>query len=485
MRSIKTNFLWNAVLQVSSLVFPLFIYPYVSRVIGSEGIGKTSFATSVIVYFSIIAQLGVPTYGIRSVAQVANDNDELSKTVQEIFFINIITTIIAYICLGISMKLVPRFQEEPTLLIITSFQMAFNTLGMVWLFSGLERYRYITIRAVFFKFLSLILTFVFVRNRDDYLAYGIILVVAIAGSNVLNFFYSRKFINFKRYKNYNIKRHLKPIMIFFTMSIATNVYTSLDTIMLGFMKNNSEVGFYSSATKVRSVLLGIINALATVMLPRASYYIKVGNKKEFSRISQKAFHFIVITGSAAWVYFSLYAKESILVLSGSEFLPAIYPMLWIMPTVLICGISNLTAIEMLVALGKENSVLISQVAGALIDFVLNSFLIPVHGASSAAAATMIAEFVILNIQIYALHKDGYYLRGDLKIWKIIVGVSVAGGVSCTIKMIGMHPLMMLLVSFSIFTVVYVGVLLLLKEPIAEEIINEVTKKLKTENSKKG
>ena len=475
MKSIKRNFVWNVLLQVSALVFPLIIYPYVSRVIGSDGIGKTSFATSVIVYFSIIAQLGIPTYGIRSVAQVANNKDELSKTAQEIFFINIITTTIAYICLGISIKLVPKFQEEPTLLIITSLQMAFNTLGMVWLFSGLEQYRYITIRAVFFKFLSLILTFIFVRNRDDYLAYGIILVVAIAGSNILNFFYARRFINFKRYKNYNIKRHLKPIMIFFTMSIATNVYTSLDTIMLGFIKNNSEVGFYSSATKVRSVLLGIINALATVMLRRASYYVKIGNKKEFSRISQKAFQVIVVTGTAAWVYFSLFAKESILVLSGSEFLPAIYPMLWIMPTVLICGISNLTAIEMLVSLGKENKVLISQVAGAIIDFVLNSIFIPRYGASSAAAATMIAEFVILIIQIHALHKDGYYLKGDLKVWKSIIGVSAAGGVSLTIKMIGLNPLMTLIVSFSIFAVVYLGLLILLQEPTAKEIINEVKK----------
>lgn len=475
MKSIKKNFIWNAVLQVSSLVFPLITYPYVSRIIGSDGIGKTSFATSVITYFSIIAQLGVPTYGIRSCAQVSNDKDGLSRTTQEILFIGCITTIIAYICLGISLHFVPRFQEDKTLLIITSFQMAFNTIGMVWLFSGLEQYRYITIRSVIFKFVSLVLSFLLVRRKADYIIYETILVIAIAGSNILNLFYSRKFIYFKRYPHYNLRRHIKPILVFFSMSVATTVYTSMDTIMLGFMTNNSEVGFYTSAIKVRSVLLGLINALATVLLPRASYYVKNGNKEEFIRISRKAFHFIVVVGFATWIYFSLFARESILVLSGKEFLPAIAPMLWIMPTVLICGISNLTAIEMLVSLGKEKIVLYTQITGAVIDFLLNWFLIPYFGSSAAAAATMIAEVVIMLLQVRALHQEGIYLKVDTKFWKIIMGLAVASVPMIWIKMINLAPLVSLIMSFIVFSLIYALILMLLKEPIMLEILENVKK----------
>lgn len=118
-------------LKVSTIIFPLIIYPYVSRTIGADGIGKVSFATSVITYFSIISQLGVPTYGIRSIAQVANDETERSKRVQEILIINIITTIVAYAFFSISILTVNRFRVDSILLIITSLEMGFNTIGMV------------------------------------------------------------------------------------------------------------------------------------------------------------------------------------------------------------------------------------------------------------------------------------------------------------------------------------------------------------------
>ena len=145
MKSVKKNFIWNSILKVSAIVFPLIIYPYVSRVIGAEGIGKVSFATSVVAYFSILAQLGIPTYGIRCCAQSADDKDELSKRVQEILSISLITTAIAYAVFGGALYFIPKFQEERALLLITSIELLFNAIGVVWLFSGIEDYSCISI----------------------------------------------------------------------------------------------------------------------------------------------------------------------------------------------------------------------------------------------------------------------------------------------------------------------------------------------------
>lgn len=62
--SIKFNFIMNALLTISSVIFPMITFPYYSRVLGAEGTGSVGFALAVVSYFTMVASLGVPTYGI-------------------------------------------------------------------------------------------------------------------------------------------------------------------------------------------------------------------------------------------------------------------------------------------------------------------------------------------------------------------------------------------------------------------------------------
>lgn len=128
----------NALLTMSSFIFPLITFPYVSRILSPEGTGKVSFATSVIAYFALFAQLGIPTYGIRACAKVRDDKIELSRTVQEIFIINVGMTVITYIAFGIALGCVPRLQAERSLFLIMSTTLLFNGIGMDWLYRGLK-----------------------------------------------------------------------------------------------------------------------------------------------------------------------------------------------------------------------------------------------------------------------------------------------------------------------------------------------------------
>lgn len=145
-KSLKINFIMNAFLTMSSFIFPLITFPYISRILLPEGTGKVSFATSVISYFVILAQLGIPTYGIRACAKVRDNREELSKTAHELLIINIIMCCFSYLILGILLMTVPKFKSEKTLLIIVSLTLLFNTIGMEWLYKALEQYTYITIQ---------------------------------------------------------------------------------------------------------------------------------------------------------------------------------------------------------------------------------------------------------------------------------------------------------------------------------------------------
>ena len=289
---VETKSLKFALLTMSQFIFPLITFPYVSRILSPEGIGKVSFATSVISYFAMFAQLGIPTYGVRTCAKVRDDKRELSRTVQELFIINIAMSIIAYAILFFSILFVARLQEEKILLLIISATILFNAFGMEWLYKALEQYSYITIRSMIFKFIAVVAMLLLIQKKSDYVIYGAISIFASSASNIFNFLHVHKYIDIKPIGEYNFKRHLKAVAVFFAMSCATTIYTNLDTVMLGFMSSNLEVGYYNAAVKIKIILVSVVTSLGVVLLPRASYYVEHKMMNEFYNITGKAINFV-------------------------------------------------------------------------------------------------------------------------------------------------------------------------------------------------
>ena len=128
--SLKLNFLMNIILTLSSIIFPLITFPYVSRVLQPEAWGKVNLATSFITYFSYFAQLGLPTYGVKICAKYRDDRLKLSRTVQELSIICTISTIITYVILGITIITIPKIASEKPLYILVSSTLFFNLIGM-------------------------------------------------------------------------------------------------------------------------------------------------------------------------------------------------------------------------------------------------------------------------------------------------------------------------------------------------------------------
>ena len=240
--SVKYNFVMNFILTASQIIFPLITFPYVARVLLASGNGKVSFAASVTNYFVMVASLGIPTHGIRACAKVRDDKEKLSKTVHELFVINCVMTAIVVITFLLCVFYIPKFRVEKTLFLINGVGIVLNVFGMNWVYQALEQYDYITVRSIAFKILSIILMFLLVHQPSDYILYGGITVFAGVGSNTLNFIRLRKILSFKYIGDYNYKQHFKPISILFAQSLAVSVYTNLDTVMLGFLKEDVDVG---------------------------------------------------------------------------------------------------------------------------------------------------------------------------------------------------------------------------------------------------
>ncbi len=475
--SVKYNFIMNSILKMSSFIFPLITFPYVTRVLGAKGIGQVNFASAFVGYFSMAAMLGIPTYGIRVCAQCRDNREKLSRTVQELLIISSITTVIAYIVMAILVFEIPTLQGRTAIIYLSSTMILLTTIGMEWFYQAVEEYGYITYRNLAFKVLSVILMFLFIHQREDYILYAGVNVVGTVGSNILNFIRIRKYIICKPVRPYDFRRHLKPIMVFFMFSVATTIYTSLDTVMLGFMTNDVQTGYYAAATKMKNLLVSLVTALGTVLLPRASYYIENDMKEEFRRIIKKAFQFVIVSALPLTVFCMFEAKDTIGFLAGSGFLKATPAMIIITPTIFFIGLSNITGMQILIPLGLETCTVLSTVAGAIVDLILNVIFIPKIGAAGAALGTAVAEAVVLLVQILQMKMKNklHYVKVNWKdAGKVVLALIFASAGLIAIKMlVGAHGYFLnLLISACIFFGIYGILLLITKEELIVQIFEQ-------------
>jgi O-antigen/teichoic acid export membrane protein len=422
----------------------------------------------------MVAMLGIPTYGIRACAKVRDDKKLLSRTVQELLFINFVMMVIAYTAFFITIAIVPAFRASYELYVICSAAILLNVIGVNWVYQALEEYTYITIAAVLFKIIGLVLMFMLVVNRTCTLQYGLITVISSFGAGLLNFIRLGKLVSLKPAGNWNLSRHIRPILTFFAMSVATTVYTNLDTVMLGLMKGDAQVGIYTAAIKVKSIMVTLVTSLGTVLLPRLSYYVEQKKKKEFHSLVSKAFSFVLLFAIPCCIFFTVFARQVVLILSGTEFEPAAVPMIILMPTIVLIGLSNITGIQILVPTGKEKLVLLSVAAGAAVDFVLNLIFIPLWGASGAAFGTLAAEAVVLVVQMHYLKKLLQKIMPTIEWKQLLFGLVIAVPVLLLFAALSSFGnFMTVLTGAILFFGVYALVLFASKEQIMMSVLRQL------------
>lgn len=425
--SVKYNFVMNFILTASSFIFPLITFPYVSRVLHAAGNGKVNFAASVANYFLMVASLGIPTYGVNACAKVRDDKEKLSITAQEILIINLIATLLVSITYIICIITIPRFSQDKVLFYIEGINIVLNMFGANWLYQALEKYDYITVRSLIFKAISIVLMSLLVHKESDYRVYAATTVFASVGSNVMNFSRLHRYISFKKLGKYNFKQHLKPIFILFAGNTVASIYTNLDTVMLGFMKSDTDVGYYTAAVKVKNILVSVVSSLSGVLLPRMSYYVQHSDKEQFNKLMSTALNATIFMSIPLCTYFIIEARDSLRFLAGSEYIPATLTMQVINLSIIAIGITNIIGIQVLTPINREFQLMISVIVGAVSDFFMNFFMIPRWGATGAALATMIAEYLVLVTQLIlgwdvvseAMKKVRFWRYGSMTVIAIV------------------------------------------------------------------
>ena len=403
-KSLTKNAILNMIKAVVSLIFPLITFPYASRVLGPDGLGKIHWAQSIVSYLGIVASLGITNYAAREASKLKEDKTELSKFAKEILIINLTSCLIAYILFFIAVFTIPHLKECSTILFILSSLVFFEQIGVSWLFTAEEEFTFTTIRFIAFYFISIILLFTTVKTENDLVQYAFLTVIASICGCISNFILSFKYVNPFIKTKIEIKKHLKPIFILFGMTAATSIYSILDTSMIGFISNDTQVGFYTAATKINRLVLSMVTAITTVMFPRLSVYAKEENKEKFYSLVYKGFDVLFLFALPCCFGLTAISGPLIYLFSGSEYLEAVPVMRIMNPVIIITGLSNFIGVQIFIPLNKEKWTLYSVLAGTAVNAILNSIFIRLFGAMGAAVSTVISELVIAAIQLIMSRK---------------------------------------------------------------------------------
>lgn len=477
-KSLKKNAVLNIIKTLMGIIFPIITFPYASRILLPEGIGKVNFANSIIGYFSLLASLGIGTYATREAAKIRDDKLLLKKFVKEILFINFISTLISYILFFMVLFFVPKLFDYRKLLLICSLTILFNTLGINWFYSAIEEYTYITTRTIFFQIINIFFLFIFVKTKEDIYLYALMNVIASVGSSLLNFIHLHKFLSFKGKDKLEIKKHIKPIFVLFGMAVVTSIYTLLDTTMIGFLAGDEQVGFYTAATKINKMVLLVVTSCSTVLFPRLSYYIEKKDKEEFLKLLQRGFSITLCLAIPCTIGLNLLSSQITIIFSGENYTPAIPVMKIMNPIIIIIAISNYIGIQCLIPLNKEKFTLYSVILGAICNFTLNLILIPKYKALGAGIATVCAETAVSLFQIIVSRKD-LSLRFLLKdIYQFIIAAIAMGFSVFAICNIISSIYIQVILSITTGILIYFFMLLILKNNIIKDLINSILHKKK-------
>ena len=402
-KSIKKNFIYNIFLNVSKVIFPLITAPYVSRVLEPDGVGLFNFANTYANWFALFAALGIPFYGIREIAKIKDDKGKQTRFVSEIISISTVSTLIFTLLMFLSLILVPQLNENYIIFLVASIVLYLTPLRIEWYYSGKEEFGYITIRSLLIKTISLILLFVLVKTKDDLLLYVALYVISIVTNDLWNFVRLNR-SGIHPYFTLNFRHHIKPLLILFSSSIAIYIYAALDTLMLGFMTDYTEVGYYNCATHISKAMVSIVTSLATVALPRVAQYKKEERLSEINSILKKSSS--IVSFLSLPIAFGVISIAPVFVplFFGEQFYGTIIPLQILILTVIIVGFNNLTGIQILLGFGLDKYFLYSILAGTISSFTVNAFLIPIYGAIGAAISSVIAETVVLSVMLYFVRK---------------------------------------------------------------------------------
>lgn len=425
---VKRNFVYSSILTTSNYIFPLVTFPYISRVLGVTNIGICNFVDSIVYYFIMFSMMGITFVGIREIAKANGNQERLNLVFSRTFKINLILTVISVVAYLIFFEIRSDLKQFSVLYYVGLLKLISNLFLVEWFFNGTENFRFITIRSLIVKTLYVISLFLFVRESSDYTIYYFLTCAMVAVNALVNWHYKRNFVKF----SFSVKISMdiiRPVMVIGLFSLLTSMYNTFNVVYLGFVAGPTDVGYYTTASKLYTILLALYSAFTGVMLPRISRLLEDGEKDKVINLLRKAFEILFICSPIVIFSAESLAPDIIYVLSGKGYEGAIVPMMIILPLVLIVGIEQILILQILMPLKQDKSIFYNSIIGAIVGITLNLLLVSSLKSIGSSVSWVLSEIVVMLCSFFYVRR---LINVDIPYRVLIRSACVA----CPIMIIG-------------------------------------------------
>lgn len=466
--SIKRNFVYNIMLNILNITYPLITAPYISRILGPNNLGIVNFATSVASWYVVVATFGISSYGIREIAKVRDNPKELNKTYTELNLINLIAVTII---LGVYFTMIfkfPKFQQDLSLYYFYGLYIFLSVFSLEWFYSGIEQYEYIAKRSVLVKFISIICLFLFVKTTSDYIVYAIIIIGGLSFNSLFNFFNAKYYVRFCL-KGINLSKHLRTVFVFFINALFASFFNIFDKIILGFTSGNIAVAFLTRNTQIISIGKILSTSLCNVLAPRLSNKYST-DKDYFNNMIIKSERYFFIIAIPCIIGIIVLAEPILYIMGGSEFVTAANTLRIMSFVILFTGVSSFISTQMAIPSGNEKITTIANFFVAIISLSINLGFSTQYSYYASAVALTFGELGGCIIHILMIRKKIIFKWISIDIVKILCSAIAMYGCSVLLIPLFNNYFAMILGVGSVSVIIYMASLLLLKETTTYEIL---------------
>ncbi|GKQ43154.1 hypothetical protein RD055328_10770 [Companilactobacillus sp. RD055328] len=466
------NYLYNMIYQVFVLLIPLVTIPYISRTVGPTGVGINTFTYSITQYFILLGTLGINLYGNREIAYKRGDKKKVSKAFWEIEYLLILSVTVATIAFLIFVSFSKEYQLYYLAQGISVLAVMFD---ISWFFMGMENFKVTVTRNILVKTISLVCIFTFVKTKNDLLIYILINSLSVIIGNITLWPYLRKQVMMVPFKELNPLRHLSPSIALFIPQAAINVYALLNKPMLKIFGSVESAGFFDSSDKIIKLLIALLTALATVVMPRVANSFIKGDREQINRLLTKSFDYISFIALPLMFGIAAVSQEFSVLFFGKEF-SAVGGILFVESLVIpIIAWASITGNQYLLPTNHTREYTYSVVAGGIFNLILNIPLIIYLGPIGAAISTIIAELVVTAIQLYYVNKDFSVIKLFNGVHRYLIAGAIMFVIVFTLSNKISFSIVHLIIEIGIGFIVYFGILVLFKAPILLEMIQRAKK----------
>lgn len=388
---IGRNFLFLGVGKAGNMLLSFLVVTWLARKLRPEGFGLISFALALLSYFVVLAQGGLQSLGVR---EVAREPQEAAHYVRSIQGLQIVQSVLAFLLMLVVAFLAPRSQLEKEVLLLFGITLLLYPFQLDWVLQGTERMGLLA--AITFIQSAVYVALVIWKVHSSEAVIWVP-VAFLAGTVVQDVLLTTSV--FRRFGSClpsfdlaSMRSNLRTSLpMGFSIAMIV-VYWNTGSVLLGFLKGNTQVGWYNAAIKIVMVALVVPQLYNQAMVPSISSLF-VHSLARLERLIAQSIRLLAFLALPVMAGGILLARKIIDFLYGPRYeesalcLQIMFVAVAVIYIILPIG-------SLLLYSGREKLYMVAVTTGAVVNVGVNLFLVPWVGIKGAAAATLICESVV-------------------------------------------------------------------------------------------